>query len=44
MNPLSKALESYFPIILQTAWNYINPEEMALIKNKSLEIRAKKVY
>jgi hypothetical protein len=37
-------LESYYATVMNAAWNYLNPEEMALVKRQSAEIRQKKVY
>ena len=44
INPIAQALESYYPKILNTAWTYIDPNEMESIKKKTLTIRGKKVY
>jgi len=40
----SKALESIYAKIMQTAWTYLDPEEMRLIKKQAEEIKKKKIY
>lgn len=37
-------LEVYYTTAMNAAWNYLNVEEMALVKRQSQEIRQKKVY
>lgn len=44
VNPLAKAMESYFPKIMNTASDYINVTEMQMIKKKAMEVRERKVY
>ncbi|MFB3910394.1 MAG: hypothetical protein ACE15D_18545 [Candidatus Eisenbacteria bacterium] len=41
---LCEALSSTYASILDTAWKYLDPDEMAIAKKQSAEIRAKKVY
>ncbi len=41
---LSRALDQAYTNILASAWKYLDPGEMALVKKQGDEIRAKKVY
>ena len=41
---LAKALEEQYNKTLQAVFDYLHPEEMALVKKQSLELREKKVY
>lgn len=41
---LSGALSKFFVQIMQTSWNYVSPEEIAVMKNHSDEIRKLKRY
>lgn len=41
---MSKPLEEFYTKILKTSWDYLNPEEMALVKKQSQEIKNKKIY
>lgn len=43
-NGVARLLEKAFQLAMQRAWDYISPEEMALLKKQSQELRAKKVY
>lgn len=43
-NPLARAVEKYYNNILNTAWKYINNEEMQIARKQSLEVRSRKVY
>ncbi|MEI7894241.1 MAG: hypothetical protein WCI05_14195 [Myxococcales bacterium] len=41
---MSRAIEKAFPVIMRTFEKYFSPEEMALVKQQSKELREKKVY
>lgn len=41
---LAKAFEKFYPIVMSTCWDYINPDEMAVLKGHSDDIRAQKVF
>ena len=43
-NKVSRAIEKAFPVIMRTFEKYFSPEEMALVKQQSKELREKKVY
>lgn len=43
-NDVAKALEAQYKTILDKAYQYLDPDEMQLVKKQSLEIRNKKVY
>lgn len=38
---LGKALDGIYPRILETAWNYLDPQEMVVVKQQSIEPRSK---
>jgi hypothetical protein len=38
------ALNKIYPIVMQQAWTYFNPEEIMQIKKQADEVRARKVY
>jgi hypothetical protein len=42
--PLGKIMETYYHNVMETAWKYLDPEEMKGIKKQADEIKAKKVY
>lgn len=41
---LADALKEYYPIIMQKAWTYLNTDEILDLKEKTKEIRARKVF
>lgn len=41
---LARALDRTYATVLETAWKYLDPAEIALVKKQGDEIRAKKVY
>lgn len=43
-NPVAKALEMQYKIILDRANQYLDPDEMQIVKKQAQEIRIKKVY
>jgi hypothetical protein len=43
-NALGKTMEDFYKKVMQTAWDYLHPEEMAIVKKQAEEIKAKKVY
>ncbi|HXC49980.1 MAG TPA: hypothetical protein VN634_03790 [Candidatus Limnocylindrales bacterium] len=43
-NAVGPLLENYYGTIMDSAWKYLNPDEMASIKAKSKVIRTRKVY
>jgi hypothetical protein len=43
-NGVSALLEKAFQLTMKRAWDYISPEEIAMLKKQSQELRAKKVY
>jgi hypothetical protein len=38
------ALNKIYPLVMQQAWTYFNPEEVMHIKKQADEVRARKVY
>jgi hypothetical protein len=44
VNALGKPLEETYSKLMQMAWDYLDPEEMALVKKQAEEIKKKKVY
>lgn len=40
-NPISKTLEKYYGKILDTAWTYLNPKELNILKKKADELKKK---
>lgn len=42
--PLGKTLERVYKQVMETAWKYLDPGEMAIVKKQADEIKAKKVY
>jgi len=43
-SPIGKVLEGIYRRVMQTAWDHLNPDEMAILKNQAEEIKKKKVY
>lgn len=43
-NDIAKALEAQYKPILERTYQYLDPEEMQIVKTQSQEIRSKKVY
>lgn len=43
-NGVAQLFEKTFQLLMEKAWDYISPEEVALLKKQSQELRAKKVY
>lgn len=43
-NGVARALETQYKEILQRAYQYLDPDEMQIVKKQAQEIRAKKVY
>lgn len=43
-NDVAKALEAQYKTILARAYQYLDPEEMRIVKKQAQEIRSKKVY
>jgi hypothetical protein len=43
-NDVAKALETQYASILDHAYQYLDPEEMQIVKKQAQEIRNKKVY
>lgn len=41
---LAKVLEEYYAIVMQTAWDYFNPDEIAALKKMADEVRQKKRF
>ncbi|MBI1805662.1 MAG: hypothetical protein HYR76_01270 [Ignavibacteria bacterium] len=41
---LGPKLEAIYTKVMQAAWNYLDPEEMKLVKKQAEEIKKKKVY
>ncbi|KAA3660638.1 MAG: hypothetical protein DWQ10_06235 [Calditrichaeota bacterium] len=41
---LGPQMETFYNEVLETAWKYLHPEEMAIINKQSKELRARKVY
>jgi len=41
---LANALKDYYPVIMEKAWTYLNTEEILDLKEKTREIRDRKVY
>jgi hypothetical protein len=42
--PLGETMKEFYAKVMQASWNYLDPEEMKLVKKQSEEIRKKKVY
>jgi hypothetical protein len=42
--PLARAFEEMYANIMNTAWAYMNAEEMAMVKSQAMEIKKKKTY
>jgi hypothetical protein len=42
--PLGKTMEGFYAKVMQAAWNYLDPDEMKLVKKQAEEIKKKKVY
>ena len=44
-NPdLGRALDQAYASIMEAAWKYLDPGEMALVRDQATDIRKKKVY
>lgn len=43
-NALGKSLQSQYYEIMNKTYGYLNPEEMKIVKNQSIELRNRKVY
>ncbi|MDD9818922.1 MAG: hypothetical protein OXU61_12430 [Gammaproteobacteria bacterium] len=43
-NKVGNALRSWYPTIMDLSYTYLDPQEMAIVKQLAQEIRAKKVY
>ena len=43
-NALGKSLQAQYYEVLNKTYGYLNPEEMAIVKNQSQELRKRKVY
>lgn len=41
---LADALKAYYPLIMEKAWTYLNTEEILDLKDKTKEIRERKVF
>ncbi|MEK6525498.1 MAG: hypothetical protein AABZ22_01355, partial [Nitrospirota bacterium] len=41
---LADALKEYYPLIMEKAWTYLNTEEILDLKEKTKEIRERKVF
>jgi hypothetical protein len=41
---LADALKAYYPVIMEKAWTYLNAEEILDLKEKTKEIRERKVF
>lgn len=41
---LADALKAYYPVIMEKAWTYLNADEMLDLKDKTKEIRERKVF
>ncbi len=41
---VTAALNKIYPLVMQQAWTYFNPEEVTHIKKQADEVRARKVY
>lgn len=41
---LADALKSYYPVIMEKAWTYLNTDEILDLKEKTKEIRERKVF
>ncbi len=39
-----RSLETFYARTVQATWDYLHPEEMALVKKQAQEVKAKKVY
>lgn len=42
--PLAKPMEEFYKKVMQAAWNYLDPEEMTIVRKQTEEIKKKKVY
>lgn len=42
LNDVAKAIEQHYPTIMETAWNYLAPEEMRSLKKQAQELKDKK--
>jgi hypothetical protein len=42
--PLARAFEEMYGDIMSTAWRYLHPDEMAMVKSQAMEIKEKKTY
>lgn len=42
--PLGTTMETFYKKVMQAAWNYLDPEEMKIVKKQAEEIKKKKVY
>lgn len=40
INPVSKTLEDYYQVAMEVAWDYLNPTEMAHLKERADELKA----
>ncbi len=40
-NAVARELEQIYSQVLQTAWNYLDPSEMTVVKRQSLDVRAR---
>ena len=43
-NALGSSLQKQYYEVLNKTYGYLNPEEMQIVKNQSLEVRKRKVY
>ena len=37
-------MEEFYKKVMQAAWNYLDPEEMTIVRKQTEEIKKKKVY
>ncbi|MFH0806580.1 MAG: hypothetical protein V1885_02555 [Candidatus Brennerbacteria bacterium] len=42
--PIGTTMEVLYAKVMQTAWDYLNPDEMRMVKKQAEEIKKKKVY
>ena len=42
--PLAKAMENYYQTVMESAWRYLDPEELQRVDIQAEELRQKKVY
>jgi len=43
-NIAAKTLDQYYLEIMQKTWDYLDPEEMLVLKKQAQEVREKKIY